>query len=163
MGFRVIFSQHKEFSIEYTGVSNYLSGMLSNIGEIAQYTETTRILPKKRKIGLHILDLYREKVGNHEISIEEVPIIEVNWRNDKYVEVKIDEQTARSSGKFQEQDTFYCQVSLDLMMKFEELTIVGDGKESKLILYIDGDKILGEWIQQEYPEELREPEQGETK
>ena len=155
MPFRVIFSPYGEYStpIETLGIEV----MVDNLN-----AKRTRILPEKGNVGLHILDLYREKTGDDQVEIDDIPSVVESWRNEKYIEIRIGEETARSSGKFLESDTFYCRVSLDLMMEFETLDTLDDNtEEKKLRLSIDRDKILDEWIEQEYPTELQPKEEIE--
>ena len=123
----------------------------------------TRKLPARNRTGIHILDLYRKETGDDQVSINDIPSsIAENWRDDEYFVVSIDEEIARSSGKFLEYDTFYCEASLDVMSEFETLGIKDKGTEdTTLIISIDKDEILKEWIKQGYPEELRMPEETE--
>ena len=153
MEFKVIFSPYDEYSIE----SELISSVSAAVDHLfKQRSIKTRILPEKGNVGIHILDLYREKTGDDQVSIDDIPSVAKNWRSDKYFKVGINEETARSSGKFLEYDTFYCRVSLDLMKTFETVDIINDNAEDpKLVVSIDKDKILNEWIEQEYPEELQ--------
>lgn len=159
MEFTVIFSPHQEYLIERElSISHLIGGLGSH------FTETvTRMLPERRRIGIHILDLYRRKTGDDHVSINDLPSsIAENWRDKKYVSVSINEETARASGGFLEYDTFYCEASLDVMMEFETVEILDkDTEDPKLIISIDKDEILKEWIKQGYPEELRMPEETE--
>ena len=154
MEFRVIFSPHDEYLIE-TDLTNISNVLLSGLG--SNFTSRKkRILPKKNNVGIHILDLYRKKTGDCQVGINDIPTtITRNWMDEKYVEVGIDEKTARSSRRFLEYDTFYCHVSLDLMKNFETVDILDeDTEDPKLVLTIDKDRILEEWIEQGYPGKL---------
>ena len=161
MEFKVIFSPHQEYLVEkeFTDISALLQRSLG--GTVRD--KVTRILPERNRTGIHILDLYRKETGDDQVSINDIPSsIEGNWRDNKYVSVSINEKTARASGEFLEYDTFYCEASLDVMMEFETVEIVDkDTEKPKLIISIDKDEILKEWIKQGYPEELRMPEETE--
>ena len=161
MEFKVIFSPHQEFLVEkeLTDIGDLLHRSLG--GHVRD--KKTRILPERNRTGIHILDLYRKKTGDNQVSINDIPSsIAGNWRDNKYVSVSINEETARASGGFLEYDTFYCEASLDVMMEFETVEIVDKDTENlKLIISIDKDEILKEWIKQGYPEELRMPEETE--
>ena len=166
MEFKVIFSPHQEYLIERE-VIDFNEKLLKQLGGSVT-SRKTRILPERRHIGIYILDLYRRETGDNQVSINDIPSsIAENWRDDEYFAVSIDEETARSSGRFLEYDTYYCQASLDVMMAFETVKIVDkDTEVPKLIVSIDKDKILGEWIKQGYPEKLcpankTEPEESE--
>ena len=154
----LLFSPHDEYLIESVfDIDSLLGGLRSG-------QRKTRILPQKGNVGIHILDLYRNKTGDDQVGIDDLPSTARNWRDDKYFAVSINEETARSSGKFLEYDTFYCRVSLDLMKKFETVDILdNDTEEPKLIVSIDKDKILEEWIEQGYPEELCAANKTEAK
>ena len=166
MEFRVIFSPHPEVLVEreLPGISDLLySGLGNHFRE-----KRTRMLPERRRVGIHVLDLYRNATGDNQVSINDIPSnIAENWRDNKYFAVSIDEETARSSGRFLEYDTFYCKASLDVMMEFETVDIVDkDTEDPKLIVSIDKDKILSEWIKQGHPKTLSpanktEPEESE--
>ena len=161
MEFKVIFSPHKEFLVEREFI-DFNERILNQLGGSVT-SRKTRILPERRHIGIYILDLYRRETGDNQVSINDIPSsIAGNWRDNKYVSVRINEETARASGGFLEYDTFYCEASLDVMMEFETVEIVDKETETpKLIISIDKDKILKEWIKQGYPEELRMPEETE--
>lgn len=161
MEFRVIFSPHQEFLVEkeFTDISESIQRALG--GHVRN--KVTRILPARNRTGIHILDLYRKETGDDQVSINDIPSsIAGNWRDNKYVSVSINEETARASGFFLEYDTFYCEASLDVIMVFETVEIVDkDTEDPKLLISIDKDEILKEWIKQGYPEELRMPEETE--
>ena len=161
MEFKVIFSPHQEYLIEREFI-DFNERFLKQLGGSVT-SRKTRILPERRHIGIYILDLYRRETGDDQVSINDLPrSIAGNWRDNKYVSVSINEETARVSGGFLEYDTFYCEASLDVMMEFETVDIVDkDTEDPKLIISIDKDEILKEWIKQGYPEELRMPEETE--
>ena len=161
MEFKVIFSPHEEYLIE-TKLSDFNERFLKQLGGSVT-SRKTRKLPKRNRTGIHILDLYRKATGDDQVSINDIPSrIAENWRDNEYFAVSINEKTARASGEFLEYDTFYCEASLDVMMEFETVEIVDkDTENPKLIISIDKDEILKEWIKQGYPEELRMPEETE--
>ena len=169
MEFKVVFSPYEEFSVERESLSidqQILAidqQILASLGNTFRERKT-RILPEKGKIGIYILDLYRKTTGDDQVGISDIPSnITKNWRDDRYFVVSIDEKTARSSGRFLDYDTFYCKASFDVMMKFEALDIQDrDAENPKLIISIDGDRILREWIKQKYPRELSMPEETES-
>lgn len=154
MEFRVIFSPHDEYSIE-TDLTNISNVLLSGLGNNFTSRKKRR-LPEKSNVGIHILDLYRKKTGDYQVGINDIPTTIIrNWIDEDYVEVGIDEETARSSGRFLEYDTFYCHASFDLMKNFETVDILDENTEDpKLVLTIDKGRILKKWIEQEYPKEL---------
>ena len=153
MEFRVIFSPHKEETTTYDTTVDVLRAALFE--RPANYEK--RILPKKGVVGIHILDLYRKKTGDDQVTLKDLPSsIAKDWRDDEYFEATINEETARTSGKFLESDTFYCLAKFDLMKTFEDVDIIDDNTgEPKLLRFIDRDKILSEWIKQKYPKELQ--------
>lgn len=157
MEFRVIFSPHKEESTTIKPTDLFQS-MLAEVPENS-FTRKERRLPKKGNVGIHILDLYRKKTGDDQVTLKDLPsVIAESWRDDGYFEVAIDEKTARSSGRFLESDTFYCFAEFYVMRKFEDVDIIDDNaEERKLILSIDKGKILSEWIKQKHPAELQLP------
>ena len=158
MEFRVIFSPHDEFLIQKR---NDFTDLLVNMQVESVFTRNikTRILPEKGNIGIHILDLYREKTGDYDVGINDIPPVMGYWNdNKKYIEVNINEETARSSGRFLEYDTFYCHVSWDIMRNFESVDVLDPESENRrLFVSVDKNKLLDEWINQEYPEKLSPP------
>lgn len=153
MAFKVIFSPEDEYTVVYEYDDPIEKILPRNM--FKRRIKKTSALPKKGNVGLYILDLYRETTGDEQVSIDDIPPLVKNWRDDNYIAVEIDEETARASGKFRQYDTFYCKVELDLMKTFEILDILDpDSEECKLVISIDADKILEAWKTQEYPEEL---------
>ena len=159
MEFKVIFSPHQEYLIERE-VLDFNEIFLKQLGGSVRNIKT-RILPERRHIGIHILDLYRRVTGDDQVNINDLPnSIAENWRDKKYFSISINEETARASAGFLEYDTFYCKASLEVMTEFETVEIIKkDTENPQLIISIDEDKILKEWIKQGYPKELRMPEE----